>query len=203
MSGGPYGRGKAPERACLPIDQWPEADRRLWLGRLRHGRHSRRRGRRPVRPRPHQQHQGRQRLWAMANLSRAIDSPGARLSAGDADYARAGARLCRQSDRDRQQHPHDPGSIAGAWRGRQGDRPQSRLVLHQRPGIKSSRPPSARARQDQFPSLERAGRPRDQTDASRRGSRRARRRDRPSRWAPDCVPRADSAAAAQPRRSRP
>jgi hypothetical protein len=31
MSGGPYGRGKAPERACLPIDQWPDADRRLWL----------------------------------------------------------------------------------------------------------------------------------------------------------------------------
>ena len=31
MSGGPYGRGKAPERACMPIDQWPEADRRLWL----------------------------------------------------------------------------------------------------------------------------------------------------------------------------
>jgi hypothetical protein len=31
MSGGPYGRGKAPERACLPIDQWQEADRRPWL----------------------------------------------------------------------------------------------------------------------------------------------------------------------------
>ena len=31
MSGGPYGRGKAPERACLKIDQWPEPDRRLWL----------------------------------------------------------------------------------------------------------------------------------------------------------------------------
>jgi integrase/recombinase XerD len=31
MSGGPYGRGKAPERACLPVSQWPEADRRLWL----------------------------------------------------------------------------------------------------------------------------------------------------------------------------
>ena len=31
MSGGPYGRGKAPERACMPIDQWPKADRRLWL----------------------------------------------------------------------------------------------------------------------------------------------------------------------------
>jgi hypothetical protein len=30
MSGGPYGRGKAPERACLPIDQWPAEDRRLW-----------------------------------------------------------------------------------------------------------------------------------------------------------------------------
>jgi integrase len=30
MSGGPYGRGKAPERACLPVWQWPEADRRLW-----------------------------------------------------------------------------------------------------------------------------------------------------------------------------
>ena len=31
MSGGPYGRGKAPGRACLPVDQWPETDRRLWL----------------------------------------------------------------------------------------------------------------------------------------------------------------------------
>ena len=31
MSGGPYGRGKAPERVCLPVDQWPEADRRRWL----------------------------------------------------------------------------------------------------------------------------------------------------------------------------
>jgi hypothetical protein len=31
MSGGPYGRGKAPERACLPIANWPEADRQSWL----------------------------------------------------------------------------------------------------------------------------------------------------------------------------
>lgn len=31
MSGGPYGRGKAPERACLPSRQWPDADRQLWL----------------------------------------------------------------------------------------------------------------------------------------------------------------------------
>jgi hypothetical protein len=31
VSGGPYGRGKAPERACLPIEKWPEIDRRLWL----------------------------------------------------------------------------------------------------------------------------------------------------------------------------
>ena len=31
MSGGPYGRGKAPERACLPVGQWPAMDRRLWL----------------------------------------------------------------------------------------------------------------------------------------------------------------------------
>jgi integrase len=31
MSGGPYGRGKAPERACLRIEKWPEIDRRLWL----------------------------------------------------------------------------------------------------------------------------------------------------------------------------
>ena len=30
MSGGPYGRGKAPERACLKLRDWPEADRRLW-----------------------------------------------------------------------------------------------------------------------------------------------------------------------------
>ena len=31
MSGGKYGRGKAPERTCLGVDLWPEADRRLWL----------------------------------------------------------------------------------------------------------------------------------------------------------------------------
>ncbi|WP_460452503.1 tyrosine-type recombinase/integrase [Alsobacter sp. SYSU BS001988] len=30
MSGGPYGRGKAPERACLKVESWPEQDRRLW-----------------------------------------------------------------------------------------------------------------------------------------------------------------------------
>jgi integrase/recombinase XerD len=30
MSGGPYGRGKAPERACVPIANWPLADRQLW-----------------------------------------------------------------------------------------------------------------------------------------------------------------------------
>lgn len=30
MSGGPYGRGKAPERACLKLEAWPEQDRRLW-----------------------------------------------------------------------------------------------------------------------------------------------------------------------------
>lgn len=30
MSGGPYGRGKAPERACLPLEQWPDEDRKLW-----------------------------------------------------------------------------------------------------------------------------------------------------------------------------
>jgi len=31
MSGGPYGRGKAPERACMSLQDWPEDDRRLWL----------------------------------------------------------------------------------------------------------------------------------------------------------------------------
>lgn len=31
MSGGPYGRGKAPERACLPVEVWPAEDRALWL----------------------------------------------------------------------------------------------------------------------------------------------------------------------------
>jgi integrase len=30
MSGGPYGRGKAPERACLRPKDWPHEDRRLW-----------------------------------------------------------------------------------------------------------------------------------------------------------------------------
>jgi len=32
MSGGPYGRGKAPERACLSLQQWPSEDRKLWQG---------------------------------------------------------------------------------------------------------------------------------------------------------------------------
>src|ERR1700733_543106 len=31
MSGGPYGRGKAPGRACLPVIRWPQADRQRWL----------------------------------------------------------------------------------------------------------------------------------------------------------------------------
>jgi integrase/recombinase XerD len=30
MSGGPYGRGKAPERACLKLKDWPDEDRCLW-----------------------------------------------------------------------------------------------------------------------------------------------------------------------------
>src|SRR5262249_7209329 len=30
MSGGPYGRGKAPERACLRLKDWPHEDRCLW-----------------------------------------------------------------------------------------------------------------------------------------------------------------------------
>jgi integrase/recombinase XerD len=30
MNGGPYGRGKAPERRCLKVQAWPEDDRRLW-----------------------------------------------------------------------------------------------------------------------------------------------------------------------------
>jgi integrase len=34
MSGGPYGRGKAPERACMKLALWPERDRALWLGAL-------------------------------------------------------------------------------------------------------------------------------------------------------------------------
>jgi integrase/recombinase XerD len=34
MSGGPYGRGKAPERACMKLRDWPETDRRLWQDAL-------------------------------------------------------------------------------------------------------------------------------------------------------------------------
>jgi integrase/recombinase XerD len=35
MSGGPYGRGKAPERACLKLQEWPAQDRRLWQAACR------------------------------------------------------------------------------------------------------------------------------------------------------------------------
>lgn len=34
MSGGPYGRGKAPERACLKLVDWPALDRQLWLAAI-------------------------------------------------------------------------------------------------------------------------------------------------------------------------
>ena len=30
MSGGPYGRGKAPERECMKLEDWPKQDRRYW-----------------------------------------------------------------------------------------------------------------------------------------------------------------------------
>jgi integrase len=30
MSGGPYGRGKAPERECLKLEFWPARDREIW-----------------------------------------------------------------------------------------------------------------------------------------------------------------------------
>ena len=31
MSGGHYGRGKAPERQCLKVEDWPAEDRSTWL----------------------------------------------------------------------------------------------------------------------------------------------------------------------------
>ena len=30
MSGGPYGRGKAPERAAMPLHMWPQRDQEVW-----------------------------------------------------------------------------------------------------------------------------------------------------------------------------
>jgi len=34
VSGGPYGRGKAPERACMKVALWPVQDRMLWFTAL-------------------------------------------------------------------------------------------------------------------------------------------------------------------------
>jgi hypothetical protein len=34
MSGGPYGRGKAPRRACMKLADWPQADQVLWKAAL-------------------------------------------------------------------------------------------------------------------------------------------------------------------------
>lgn len=34
MSGGGYGRGKAPMRACLKLQDWPALDRQLWLAAI-------------------------------------------------------------------------------------------------------------------------------------------------------------------------
>jgi len=30
MSGGPYGRRKAPDRACMKLAAWPMEDRKMW-----------------------------------------------------------------------------------------------------------------------------------------------------------------------------
>jgi integrase/recombinase XerD len=37
MNGGPFGRGKAPERACLKPEFWPDADRALWQAAITPG----------------------------------------------------------------------------------------------------------------------------------------------------------------------
>lgn len=37
MSGGPYGRGKAPERACMKVENWPELDQRVWRAAMNPG----------------------------------------------------------------------------------------------------------------------------------------------------------------------
>src|SRR5215472_15309544 len=37
MSGGPYGGGKAPERACLKLKDWPDEDRGLWQAACKPG----------------------------------------------------------------------------------------------------------------------------------------------------------------------
>jgi integrase/recombinase XerD len=34
MSGGPHGRGKAPERTCMKLADWPSIDRNLWIAAL-------------------------------------------------------------------------------------------------------------------------------------------------------------------------
>jgi len=36
MSGGPYGRGKAPERTCLKLPFWPQPDRDIWQTACEH-----------------------------------------------------------------------------------------------------------------------------------------------------------------------
>jgi hypothetical protein len=37
MSGGRYAPAKAPERRCMPLIQWPAADRQLWEDALTPG----------------------------------------------------------------------------------------------------------------------------------------------------------------------
>ena len=34
MSGGPYGRGKAPERAAMPVPLWPQRDQEVWAAAI-------------------------------------------------------------------------------------------------------------------------------------------------------------------------
>ena len=37
MSGGKFGRGEAPERACMKVQAWPASHRELWLASLKEG----------------------------------------------------------------------------------------------------------------------------------------------------------------------
>ena len=181
MSGGPYGRGKAPERACLPIDQWPEADRRLWLAACATGdildeEVGARSGHARISNTKAAKGYGRwlTYLSLVARKRRSTEAPADRITP---ERVRAYVDSLIEIGNSTQTilaRLQELGEVAKVM-----DPNRRWSFINELASKIRARHRPARDKIKSAP-LERAGRPRDQTDAIRRGSGWARRSDRPS-----------------------
>ena len=203
MSGGPYGRGKAPERACLPVDRWPEVDRRRWLkacaaGDLLDDEVGARSGHAPISNAKAAKGYGRWLTHLSLVERKALDETPAGRITPERVHAYVGSLIeIGNSSHTILARLQELGEVAKVMDPNRDCSFINRLASKVRARHRPARD------EDQFAPIERTGRPWYQTYPSGGGPRWARRRDHPSRWSPDRVPRADPAAPAQSRRSRP